>query len=75
MNSEPALILGAVQAALALAVSFGLGLSSGQIGAIMAFASAVTAMIVRSRVTPMGKASTAASSPAARVLGTGGVRG
>jgi hypothetical protein len=70
MNSEPALILGAVQAALALAVSFGFGLSNEQIGAILAFASALTAVIVRSQVTPIGRPGALASDPSTAV-GTG----
>lgn len=50
---EPALILGAVQALLALGLSFGLHLTSEQIGAIMAASAAVLAVITRSQVTPV----------------------
>lgn len=49
---EPALILGAVQAIIALAVSFGLGLTVEQTGAILAATAAVLAVITRSRVSP-----------------------
>lgn len=48
---EPALILGLVQAGLALAVSFGLQLDGQQVGMIMAFSSALLSVIVRQRVT------------------------
>lgn len=48
---EPVLILGVIQAGLALVVSFGLELSSGQIGAIMAFSAAVLSLIARRTVT------------------------
>lgn len=48
---EPVLILGVIQTALALVVSFGLELSSGQIGAIMAFSAAVLSLIARRTVT------------------------
>lgn len=49
---EPALILAAIQAALALAVGFGLKLSPEQIALILAFSAAVFGVITRSRVTP-----------------------
>ena len=50
LRSEPALIIGLVQAALALAVAFGLNLSPGQVGAVTAFAAAVLALVVRQAV-------------------------
>ena len=50
---EPAVILGAVQSILALSLSFGLNLSSGQVGAIVAAAAAILALIVRQQVTPL----------------------
>ena len=50
---EPALVMGALNAIIALAVGFGLDLSPDQIGAIMAAVAAVIAVIVRSRVTPV----------------------
>lgn len=52
---EPALILGVVQAAVALAISFGLELSGEQIGGILAVTAAVLALITRSQVTPVAK--------------------
>ena len=52
---EPALILGLVQAGLALAIGFGLNLSGDQVALIMAFSSALVAVIVRQNVTPNAK--------------------
>lgn len=52
LGREPALILGAVQAVIALAIAFGLDLSVEQTGAILAATAAVLAVIVRSQVTP-----------------------
>lgn len=54
---EPVLILGVVQAALALAVSFGLELSGEQTGAVMAFSAAVLSLIARRTVTSPAGAS------------------
>jgi len=53
---EPVLILTAVQAALALAVAFGLDLSNEQTGAIIALSAAVLGVITRSKVTPTDRA-------------------
>lgn len=50
-NREPALILGAVQACLALAVAFGLHLTSEQVGAVMAATAAIVALVTRRTVT------------------------
>lgn len=52
---EPALILGVVQAVLALALSFGLDLSSDQMGAILAVTAAILALVVRAKVAPTTK--------------------
>ena len=49
---EPALILGLVQAALALAIGFGLRLTPEQMGLVMAFTASLLAVITRSRVSP-----------------------
>lgn len=51
-NAEPVLILGAVQAIVALAVSFGLDLTTEQVGAITAAAAAVLSVVARRKVTP-----------------------
>lgn len=51
---EPALIIGATQALIALAVAFGLDLSPEQIGAVLAVTAAVLGMVTRSQVTPTG---------------------
>lgn len=50
-NREPVLILAVLQTALALLLAFGVHLSVAQIGAIMAFSSAVLGLITRSQVT------------------------
>ncbi len=52
---EPVLLAAVVQAGIALAISFGAHLSVEQVGAIMAFTSAVSAVIVRMYVTPVSK--------------------
>jgi hypothetical protein len=52
IRNEPALVAGVVAAAIALAVSFGLNLSTAQIGTINAFVAAVLAVVVRTKVTP-----------------------
>lgn len=51
-DTEPALLLGAVQAILALAVSFGLELTGEQTGAILAASAAVLSVLLRRKVTP-----------------------
>lgn len=53
LKNEPALLLGLVQAVLAVAVSFGLSLSAQQVGAIVALTAAATAVVVRRQVTPV----------------------
>lgn len=50
---EPVLILGLIQAGIALVVSFGLQLEPEQIGAILAFSAAVLSVIARRQVTPV----------------------
>lgn len=52
-GKEPAVVLGALQATLALGLSFGLHLTPAQIGAIMAAAAAILALVVRQQVTPV----------------------
>lgn len=52
---EPALILAAVQAALALAVGFGLEVTAEQVALILAFTAAVLGLITRQQVTPTAK--------------------
>lgn len=53
MKTEPVLILGAVQTAIALVVSFGLDLTAEQVGAIVAFSAAVLSVVARRKVTPV----------------------
>jgi hypothetical protein len=52
LKNEPALIVGAVQALLAVAVSFGLDLSVEQVGAVVAASAAVTSILLRQQVSP-----------------------
>jgi hypothetical protein len=47
---EPALILGAVQAVIALAVAFGFELSNEQTGAVLAVTAALLAVVTRQNV-------------------------
>lgn len=49
---NPVLILAVVQAAVALAVSFGLNLDGQQVGVIMAFAAAILGLVANRKVTP-----------------------
>ena len=53
IKEEPAVIIGAIQAAIALAVSFGLKLTTDQIGAIVAIAAVVLSIVLRQKVKPM----------------------
>lgn len=56
-NREPAAILGALQAVLALAITFGVGLTVEQVGAILAASAALLAVLLRQTVTaPASKA-------------------
>lgn len=52
IRNEPALVAGFVQAALALAIAFGLPLSDVQVAAILALTAAALAFVVRSKVAP-----------------------
>lgn len=52
IRKEPALVSGFVSAVIALAIAFGLNLSTEQVGAIMALVAAGLAIITRSQVTP-----------------------
>jgi hypothetical protein len=54
---EPAVIVGVVQAIIALAVSFGFNLSVEQVGAILAVTAAVLALVTRSQVRPANSSS------------------
>lgn len=56
LKDEPALGAAVLQAILAVAVSFGLDLSAEQVGAIVALAAAVSALLLRRRVSPTGSA-------------------
>lgn len=62
-SKEPAVIVGLVQAALVLAVSFGFDLTGEQVGAITAFAAAILALVVRSSVVSPATVADAAELP------------
>jgi hypothetical protein len=53
ISGEPVMTLAIIQAALALAVSFGLGWTGEQVGAVVAFSSALLGWIARSKVSPV----------------------
>lgn len=50
---EPALILGAINAILAVAVGFGLDISPEQVGLLNAAVAGILSVIVRSKVSPV----------------------
>lgn len=50
---EPALIIGLVQAGLALGMGFGLALTTTQIALLLAFTAAALSVVTRSQVTPV----------------------
>jgi hypothetical protein len=52
IKQEPVMFQAVVQAVLALALSFGLKLSSAQVGAILACTAAILSFWVRAQVTP-----------------------
>jgi hypothetical protein len=52
-NREPALILAAVQALLAVAIGFGLDVTPEQLALILAATAAVLGLITRSKVEPV----------------------
>lgn len=52
LKAEPVLIMGAVQAALALSLAFGAPLSTVQVSTILAFTAALLGLITRQMVTP-----------------------
>lgn len=52
---EPAIIIGLVQAVIALGAAFGLDLSPEQVGALLAATAAILAVVTRSQVTPVAK--------------------
>ena len=60
IKNEPALISGLVSAIIALAISFGAGLSDEQVGSIMAVVTIALAIAVRFVVTPTAKVDTPA---------------
>jgi hypothetical protein len=64
LRNEPALLTAVVQAVIAVAVSFGLDLSTEQVGALLALNAAVAALILRQRVSPTAVSPTAVTATA-----------
>lgn len=60
---EPALILSAVQAVLALGVGFGLPVTSEQTALILAASAAIIGVLIRSQVTPTTKVAASIEPP------------
>lgn len=54
-NREPVMVMALIQSALALVISFGVGLTVEQVGSIMAFSAALVGFITRTQVSPGGK--------------------
>jgi len=52
-GNEPALVMGAINALLAVAVGFGLNITIEQAALINAAAAAIVSLIVRSQVSPV----------------------
>lgn len=52
-TGEPALLLGAVNAVVALVISFGVHLTANQVGAINAATAALLAVLLRQSVSPI----------------------
>lgn len=55
-NREPALIMAAVQAVIAVAVGFGLEWSGEQVSLVTVAAAAILGLVVRQKVTPVDSA-------------------
>ena len=54
LNREPVAVMAAVEAVLAVAIGFGLDVSTEQFGLIIAALTAVLALVARSKVSPVG---------------------
>ena len=55
LKREPAVVLGAIEAAIALTTSFGVQLSAEQVGSILALSAAALSLLLRQVVTPVIK--------------------
>lgn len=67
---EPIVILGVIEAGLALLLAFGFDLTGEQVGAIMAFAAAVVAVVGRQNVFSPATIEAEASAASATALDT-----
>ena len=54
IRSEPVLVMGLIQAGLAMALGFGLSWTAQQEALVLTFAAALMSVIVRSKVSPIG---------------------
>lgn len=55
LKNEPVMVLGVIQALVALVTAFGLQLSGDQVATITALSAAVLSLIARTQVTPTRK--------------------
>ena len=62
-RQEPTLVVAAVQTLLALAIAFGLHLSSVQVGAILAALAAILGLVTRSQVSSVAALKELAANP------------
>lgn len=68
IQEEPVLVQGLAQAALALGISFGLPLSSDQVGAILAVTAALLAFWARTQVTPLANPKASDGTPLLKTI-------
>lgn len=54
-NREPVMFMAVIQAIIALVLSFGVHLTTEQVGAILAVSAAILAFITRTQVSPVSK--------------------
>jgi hypothetical protein len=66
IKKEPVLFQGVIQAGLALAVAFGVGLDATQTGSLLAFSAAALSFVTRTQVTPMANPKTPDGAPLMR---------
>lgn len=63
-KDEPALVVALVQATIAVVVSFGMELTTEQVGAILALTATASALFLRGRVKPVSTEPDANETPA-----------
>lgn len=55
IKNEPVMVLGVIQAAIALVAAFGLNLTGDQVATLVSFSAAVLSLVARRQVTPTRK--------------------